>query len=338
MAGKIRYGVMGAGLIGSYLGGLLAAAGRDVTFVGRGQVRGGIAKAGLRLTDYKGAEHRPQDFLYVTDATVLSHCNVVLVTVKTQASAEVARELSPILKSDTLVISFQNGLGNDCVLREHLSGQDVLPGMVPFNVTSPGPGHFHQGTEGNLYVRAVSDHRLIDMKTAFESVGMDVDLRDPLIGVQWGKLLLNLNNSLNTLHGDTLRTGLIQKSYRRVLARLIEEGLAALAAAGIRPESPTKLSPDKLPAILRLPTPAYKLLMDKLLKIDPTARSSMLEDLELGRTSENAFIQGEIIDLGRRVGASVETNRRVAEAVEHAFAAGKSPRLSGDEMVRRFLA
>jgi len=337
MADKIKYGVLGAGLIGTYLGGLLSAAGRNVTLVGRGRVQGEIAKAGLTLSHYDRKSLNPNGFIYLTDMKALAGCDVILICVKSQQSADVARDLAQYIEGAPLIISFQNGIGNADVMKEVLPGMTVLPGMVPFNVTSPAPGQFHQGTEGGLYIKAMSDHRLMDMKAAFESVGIEVDLRDPLLAVQWGKLLMNLNNALNTLHGGPLRAGLVQKDYRRVLARMIEEALEALRLVGIEPESPTSMAPSALPKLLRLPTLIYKFLMDRLLKIDPTARSSMLEDLELGRASENVYIQGEVLRLGRQVGASVETNRKVAEAVEAAFEAGASPRLTGAEMAKAFL-
>ena len=332
-----RYGVMGAGLIGCYLGGLLAASGRAVTLVGRGHVQGGIAANGLQLTHYEDPPKRPEGFVFATDAAALAACDVVLVCVKSQATEAVAREMGEHLRSDTLVVSFQNAIGNADVLEALLPGCEVLPGMVPFNVTSPEPGRFHKGTQGALYVRAVSDHRLLDMKAALEAAGQEVELRDPLTGLLWGKLLMNLSNPLNALSGGPLRAGLMERGLRRVMARCMREGLAALGAAGIAPESSTKLPPRALPLLLSLPTPLFSVLMDGLLKIDPTARSSMLEDLERGRSSENAFLQGEVIRLGRRMGVDVETNRRVSEAVEAAFAAGRSPDMSGRDMVRAFL-
>jgi len=333
----VRFGVMGAGLIGCYLGGLIASSGRAVTLIGRGRIQGDIAENGLNLTHFAQASRQPDRFVYATDPSALSSCDVVLVCVKSHQTKDVARELANHIRSDALVISFQNAIGNDAILSDILPGCDVISGMVPFNVTSPQPGNFHKGTEGPLFMRAISDQRLIEMKTAFEEAGQAVELREPMEGVLWGKLLLNLNNPLNTLHGGSLRSGLLQSGYRKVLACCMREGLAALDAAGISPVSATSMAPRKIPGILSLPTPVYRILMDRLLRIDRTARSSMLDDLTLGRQSENAHIQGEIIRLGQRFGVDVSTNRRVSMAVEQAFEAGMSPRLTGREMAKRFL-
>ena len=333
--GKI--GVMGAGLIGCYVGGLLAEAGRNVVMVGRGRIQGEIAQGGLRLTRFDGEPLAPEGFLYATDVSALAGCDTVIVTVKSQDTEDAARAMLPHLDEGTLIVSFQNSLGNRRRLTSVMPFRPILMGVVPFNVTSPEPGRFHKGTEGALLLERSTDPRVLEMREDFARVGQELELREDMLDVMWGKLLLNLNNPLNALHGGTLRSGLRQGAYRRVLARLIAEALAALDAAGIAPRATGRVPPRWLPRLLRLPSVLYVPLMDLLLRIDPEARSSMLDDLELGRGSENDMLQGEIIRLGRRHGVRVETNRRVAEATADAFAAGTSPRMSGRDMVRAFL-
>ena len=333
----VRYGVMGAGLIGTYLGGLLALAGRDVTLVGRGAVQGAIAKNGLVLSDYTGRQRAADGFVFATQPAMLARCDVVLITVKSPATEAAARALAPHIDSAALVVSFQNGVRNAARLEAALPGNRVLPGLVPFNVASPAPGRFHKGTQGALWMRSAGGLRVQDMVAAFIEAEQSFEMEHPFHPLLWGKLLMNLNNPLNALHGGGLRAGLMQGAYRRVLAQLVVEGLRAVEADGIAPKTPAGLGPHALPWVLRLPTPLFALVMHLRLRIDARARSSMLEDLERGRESENPWLQGEIIRLGRRHGVDVETHRRVAEAVEAAFATGESPRLSGRQMVRRFL-
>ncbi len=54
-------------------------------------------------------------------------------------------------------------------------------------------------------------------------------------GVQWGKLLLNLNNAINALSGLPLRDQLSQRAWRAILAAQIAEALQMTKAAGIAP-------------------------------------------------------------------------------------------------------
>ena len=332
-----KVGIMGAGLVGTYLGGLLSAAGRDVVMVGRGRTQGAIAKNGLTLTHHKLDPQTPEGFLFATDASALAGCSTVVVTVKSQDTAEVARELAEHLSEDALVISFQNSLGNVERLRKHLPFRTVLAGVVPFNVTSPAPGTFHQGTEGTLLLERSTDPRVLELQSDFEAVDRELELREDIRDVQWGKLLLNLNNPLNALHGGSLRSGLSQWGYRRVLARMVAEALRVTDAADIHPVATGRVAPKHLPLLLRLPSFLYVPLMDLILRIDPHALSSTLDDLEAGRGSENDHLQGEVVRLGRRHGVDVSTNARVMDALDAAFAAGTSPEMSGREMAQAFL-
>ena len=332
-----RVGVMGAGLIGTYLGGVLSAAGRDVVMIGRGRTQGDIARHGLQLTHYSLPPRRPEGFLYATDASALSGCSTVLVTVKSQDTGAAAAELAEHIPDDALVISFQNSLGNVEALREALPFHSILAGVVPFNVTSPAPGTFHQGTEGALLLERSTDPRVLELVEDFGEAGVGLELREDIRDVQWGKLLLNLNNPLNALHGGSLRSGLSQGGYRRVLAKLVAEALAVMEAADIRPAATGRIAPRLLPWLLRLPSVIYVPLMDTLLRIDPEARSSTLDDLESGRGSENAHLQGEVVRLGRRHGVPTPVNFRVMQALEAAFGKGASPEMSGRSMARAFL-
>ena len=68
-----------------------------------------------------------------------------------------------------------------------------------------------------------------------------------IAGVQWGKLLVNLNNAINALSGLPLREQLAQRGWRRLFADQIAEGLMAVRAEGIRPVSSTPV-PARLDA------------------------------------------------------------------------------------------
>ena len=134
--------IVGAGSIGCYLGGRLLAAGADVTLVGRARIGDELRTHGLTLTDYRGGRWQVDaaNVAYMTEPDVAATADLVLVTVKSAATASVADALKPLLRPGTVVVSFQNGLGNADVLRAALPQQTVLAGMVPFNVMQPGPG------------------------------------------------------------------------------------------------------------------------------------------------------------------------------------------------------
>ncbi len=154
-----------------------------------------------------------------------------------------------------------------------------------------------------------------------------------IAGVQWGKLLVNLNNGLNALAGMTLREQLAQRPWRRLLADQMAEGLAVLKAEGVRPVSPTPIPSRLTPHLLRLPDPIFNKLLGRTMKIDPEARSSMSEDLQRGRHTEIDHLQGVIVGMADRHRLLVPLSRRIVALVKRAEAEGKgSPQLMPDQI------
>jgi 2-dehydropantoate 2-reductase len=139
-------------------------------------------------------------------------------------------------------------------------------------------------------------------------------------GVQWGKLLLNLNNAINALSDLPLRDQLSQRPWRAILAAQMAEGLAAMKAAGISPVT-SPLPAPLLPFVLRLPDSVFRVLAGRMLKIDPQARSSMWEDLKLRRRTEIDYLQGAIVRLAAQHGGRAPLSERITTLVRSAEAA-----------------
>lgn len=329
--------VMGAGSIGCYVGGRLAASGADVVLIGRERLARELAAHGLRVSDYRGmsAVLRPDQFAYSTDAGAAASADLVLVTVKSAGTAGAAQELARVIRPDAVVVSLQNGIGNADTLRAALGSRVVLAGMVPFNVVQRGEGAFHQGTEGELEVERHA--RLAAFAPVFERAGLPLRQHDDLRPVQWAKLLLNLNNPINALSDLPLKTQLSQRAYRRCLALAQREGLALLAAAGIRPAQLTRVPPQWIPRVLALPDALFRVIAAGMLAIDPFARSSMWEDLQAQRATEVDWINGEIVALAGRLGRAAPVNAALV-ALVHAAEQGGRRRWSGAELLEAVTA
>lgn len=302
--------VIGAGSVGCWVGGCLAAAGVEVHFVGRPRVLDALRAQGLTLTDLDGGRRTlAQAQLHLHEAPP-PQAALWLLAVKSGATAEAVRGLA----GGSLLVSLQNGIGNAARAAVAAPGLDAVPGMVPFNVAELGPGHFHRGTTGVL---AAQDHpALRAWQPVFAAAGVPLQLHADLLPVQWAKLLLNLNNPVNALSGLPLRAELMERDHRRVLAALQDEALAALKAAGIRPARITPLPPHWLPTVLRLPTPLFSRVARRMLAIDANARSSMADDLALGRRTEIDAFCGEVVRLAQAHGLQAPLNARLQRLVE----------------------
>jgi 2-dehydropantoate 2-reductase len=328
-SGKI--GVAGAGSIGSFVGGMLAASGRDVALLARPRVIAEIEANGLRPTSFEGFDHwiAANALTLSEDPAIFADARVVLVTVKSADTAEIADVIARHAPSDAVIVSLQNGVGNVAVLREKLPGRLVLAGMVPFNVIAMGDGRFHRATSGDIVIEQD------DAGTAeqLSAPGLTMRPSADIAGVQWGKLLVNLNNALNALADLPLRRQLAQRAWRRLFADQMTEGLAALRAEGIRPVSSTPIPANWTPALLRLPDAVFEIMLGRTMKIDPEARSSMWEDLQRGRRTEIDYLQGVITGIADRHGLQVPLSRRIVELVKRAEAAGNgSPGLTPDQI------
>lgn len=306
---------MGAGAIGCYLGGRLIASGVPAVLVGRASLAAEVAEHGLRLTDYRGFDRALQAQVS-TEPEALAGCDVVLVTVKGGGTAEAGRALASVVGSDTLIVSFQNGVNNPEVLREALPGRRVLAGMVPFNVLRREGGWFHQGTSGRLAVeRAAGAEPLVE---ALRRAGLPARAHDDMRGVLWGKLLVNLNNSVNALAGVPIKEMLGQRDYRRVMAACVREGIDTVAAAGVRPELDVPLPARVVPFVLELPDAIFSLVARPMLHVDPEARSSMWDDLSRGRRTEIDALNGEVVKLAGKLGRAAPVNAAVVALVKAA--------------------
>lgn len=305
---------MGAGSVGCFIGGSLQAAGAMVHYVGRPRVLDALRVQGLTLSDLTGwRAHLAAQSLALGGAVPALKPSLVLLTVKSGATREAASELARALPAGTPVLSLQNGIGNAAAAQDAAPALDVIAGMVAFNVAELGPGHFHRGTGGGL---AAADHPALQRwQSLFEKAGVPLALHADMRGVQWGKLLLNLNNPVNALSELPLREELLSRGYRKAFAALHSEALQVLQAARIEPAKLTPLPPAWLPAVLRLPTPLFRLLAARMLRIDTKARSSMADDLAYGRPTEVDALCGEVVRMARGLGMDAPVNARMAKLV-----------------------
>ena len=223
-------------------------------------------------------------------------------------------QLARVLPAGTPLPSLQNGLDNAARAQAVAPQLRVVPGMVPFNVAELAPGHLHRGTQGVL--AAQHDVASTPWLPLFARAGLPLALHADLAPVQWGKLLLNLNNPVNALSRLPLRAELMQRDWRRCFAALMDEALAVLRAAGIEPARVAPVPPRWLPTLLRLPDAPFTRVAARMLRIDEKARSSMADDVALGRRTEIDALCGEVVRLARAHGLAAPRNAPMVQLLD----------------------
>lgn len=314
--------ILGSGAVGSYIGGRLAAGGERVSMVARPYQVEALTEKALRVTDLDGfaadvsachlglapdvaaayAAVAPQD---------RASC-VVLLCVKGGATADAAAQLAACLDAGTTVISLQNGVENVSRIKAAAPKLEVLAGMVPYNVgikTTANGLHVHRGVVGSLQMSA--SPLSADIAMRLNAAGLGCRVVADMQSVQWGKLLINLNNPINALSNVPLREEFLDRNFRLVWAALQREGLAALALEGIQPAQLTAVPARRFPFILSLPNFIFKRVAKKMLRVDAIARSSMWDDIQAGKTTEVNDLCGAVVRLSQKHGLTAPVNTKM---------------------------
>ena len=328
---------MGAGAIGGYVGGRLAAKGEvEVTLIGRRTLADAIAENGLTLRDFDREDRVDASKVRIeADPHLLSSCDVVFCSVKAGATANAAKTLATILQPTTVVVSLQNGVRNHEILREALPGNPVLPAVVGFNVIIRDGAVFQRALSGPLIIETRPEGQDQALVNALRAAGIEVEEVQPIAPEQWTKLVSNLNNAVGALSGASTRDMILSHQCRRVIALLLDEALDVLDQAGVQAAKFRGVPLRVMSFIMKLPTPIVRVVVRAQLRVDPEARVSMWTDLERRRPTEVDFLNGEIVRLAEMHGMNAPANQRIVELVHEAERAGAgSPQMNAETLLR----
>ena len=351
------YAILGAGSIGCYTGGWLASNGHRVLLIGRARILSTLEKQGLELESVdaktthlnvvnpKSGDVEKSNELAVGSVAIsesaddLSKCQNILVAVKSAGSDEAANQIQKFAARGSAVVSLQNGLGAARILKESLPDHLVFAGMVTYNVVRQG-NHFRQSTSGPISIELPRDAAMAQIARGIaddlNASGIETFLRSDIENVQWSKLLLNLNNGINALAGIPIRQMLSDRNYRRIIAACMQEALGIYRAAGIKMVRLGKIIPGIAPTVLKLPDFLFFRVASTMINIDPTAMTSLAQDLIAARTTEIDFLNGEIVRLARSKGLRAPINSSIVQLVKDAEESGQgSPALSAEELKSR---
>ena len=255
-----------------------------------------VRENGLQVRSIDGDFHiRPPVW---RDAAQMESCALLIVGMKTTDNAALPELLAATADSSTLVLTLQNGLGNEDAIAAMLGGGEasrrVLGGAAFLCSTRPAPGIIEHTDHGFIRMAEFSgpvQPRTLAIAELFRSAGISCDCLDSLLEVRWAKLVWNIPfNGLGVAaeHADAAAV-LADDTLCGVARRLMDEVIAAAAADGVA------LNPALAGDMMNKTTTmgAY--------------RSSMQIDFEAGRPLEVEAILGEPLRRARRAGIKVPT-------------------------------
>jgi 2-dehydropantoate 2-reductase len=285
----VRVLVYGAGGVGGYFGGRLAAAGEEVVFLARGAHLAALREEGLRIESILGdAQVRPaRTAERPEDAGAV---DVVLLGVKAWQVVEAAGTLAPLLDRGGFVVPLQNGVEAPDQLAALLGAGRVVGGACWIVAERKAPGVIrHAAVEPRVVIGEMDgppSPRVQMLRDAFLRAGVRCEASETIRRVLWTKFLF-----ISAVSGVGAVTGLPAALYRDVpetralLTAALEEVAAVARAHGV------PLAEDAVDETLRF--------IDGLA---PTATASMQRDVAEGRPSELEAQNGAVARLGRARG------------------------------------
>lgn len=198
-----RIAVVGAGAIGLYYGGRLAAAGEDVHFLLRSDYDA-ISENGLEAESVHGNFKLPQVQAY-RDSHDIGPVDLVVVTWKATANCQLEKVLRPLLHENTRVLTLQNGLGNCEAIAAITGPERVLGGLCFVCINRIQPGLIRHSGGGKVSIGSwhpESNQYGKDITTRFKAAAIRASHVDQLEQAQWEKLVWNVPfNGLSVAKG-----------------------------------------------------------------------------------------------------------------------------------------
>jgi len=305
----MRILVLGAGAVGSVLGGFLANAGHEVTLLGRAWHLDVVRRQGLAITGLWG-ERRVKGLAVATHPDEIARqaaFDWVFVCVKAYQTAEAAAFLPDLMGSRTLVCGFQNGLGNYEALTQAVAPERVALARVIFGADLE-PGMARVTVCADDVLIGAPDARFpreqtVQLAAALQASGIPARATASIVVELWAKVLYNCAlNGLSILFEVPYGKLLEHETTRRLMAAVIEEAYRVAAAHRI------KLKPATAKAY-------RELLFTRLIPDTAAHQSSMLQDVRRGRPTEIDSLNGALVRLAAPAGVPVPMNALVTRLV-----------------------
>jgi len=294
----MKIALMGAGGVGGYFGAKLATSGCDVTFIARGDHLAAIKANGLKVTSPLG-DMLVKDAKVIEDPREAGPVDLVIFGVKLWDTKSAAEAIKPLVGEGTALISFQNGVVKDDILKETLGKEAVIGGVCYIAAMIAEPGIIsHTGKMQKLVFGEYDGRQSGRIQRFYErcqQAGIDAEISADISKTLWEKFVFLVGLSATT---SAIRCpiGKVRSNphSRHLLANVMQEVVDVGIAQGVR------LSPD--------------FAEDRLAFCDQLPEgmtSSMHHDLERGNRLEVQWLSGDVSRRGERLGVPTPINTAV---------------------------
>jgi len=317
----MRMIVIGTGPIGGIIGGRLARAGHDMTFVDVDKEHvAAIREKGLQVDVPDGSFNVKIDVVFPDE--VRGQFDIAFIAVRSNYTPEALATALPHLTADGLLVSLQNGI-NPPLLEEKVGPDRTVGVAIRMGSFKPGPGHVKTATRGHLYLGHLHGRTTVQLEklnTLLDSV-IPSEISDNILGVLWSKLTYTCLGYFGSLADASLATSCASDSERRVLTEFFAEVVAVGKAGGVRfiplaEYNPSDFHPDR-PFAERL---AAVNTMAKSWNADD--RKGPLRQLQKGIKTEVDYTLAHVVREGEKARLSTPLCRKVLDMI-HELETGK---------------
>ncbi|MBV9618207.1 MAG: 2-dehydropantoate 2-reductase, partial [Verrucomicrobia bacterium] len=231
----LRIGIIGAGAVGTYYGAKLAHGGSDVHFLMRGDLtevrRDGIFVRG------EGEDFWVENVNCYNSTKDIGLCDLVIVAVKATSNNDLVDLIPPLLGEQTMVLTLQNGLGNEEFLAKHFGANRILGGLCFIAVDRHSKTEVERYAYGQVILGEFgrpADRRTHAVEAEFTRAKVRCTVTDDLGLERWRKLIWNIPfNGLSIVAGG-IDTGAIigDTNLRRLTLDLMTEVIVAANNCG----------------------------------------------------------------------------------------------------------
>jgi 2-dehydropantoate 2-reductase len=332
----MRIVVIGAGAVGSVIGGLLSKAGQDVTLIGRKAHVEAINENGLVLNGPSG-----RMVIRVRAAENLDFKpDLTLLTVKSQDVESSVKEVQQFLFG-AAVVTMQNGVRSDDLVAGVLGKEHIISGVVINNDQFLEPGRASYSIPFSKLALLIGEpfgnktDRLLSLSSLLNQA-LPTAISKDIRGAHWTKLIFNLTNAVPAVTGISFQEGTQYRRIRELSLALLREGLKVTEMAGINltpvPGFPLALTKTLVRMPLQVSMPLMAKRMETALGETPVLGST-LQSIKRGRRTEIDYLNGEIVNLGKKIGVPTPVNSLIVELVHQVETTGRF--LTVDELTKR---
>jgi 2-dehydropantoate 2-reductase len=296
---KMKIAVMGSGGVGGFYGGLLARAGAEVTFVARGAHLAAMRERGLLIENETQGNVEIRDIRVTEDPASIGVVDLVLIAVKLWDLDAAVHAVKPVVGPHTAVLSLQNGVIKDDILRRAFGDRAVMGGVGYVATHISRPGVIRQvGTLQRLIFGeydGTSSARVEALLALALKAGLQAESAADIRRTLWEKytFLVGLSATTTTMR-STIGPIRTNPRARAFLHDIMREVVAVGRAHGVA--LPEHYADERLAFADTVPA---------------GMTSSMHHDLEAGNRLEVEWLSGGVVKLGLEAGIATPANRAV---------------------------